>query len=316
MFEGSELELPLTNRNGSRVTGGLAITNHADGAHDNSILIDGEDVNGDLPGCIKLAVTNTSGGAALRTLIVALNVNSNPIGFEPVFEAETGAGGVTTPSSTCSGGGYKALSWTGSDEVELLSWVMNAARVQDAGGNAFRFLLRLAGAVSYLDLWLRLRVKGGTGDSVVGETDWAPVKAGDGLQELGPLPLPPGSLPPGATGMPLKLVLVARRQSAGSHALNLDYLALLAVDGFRRYQAVVPLPVTGQLVDDPLGVVASYQSGSGWLATHLALGAPLELEPGVSQRLSFFHDEEGGLAPVERSLSVRAWFRPRRCLPL
>ncbi len=114
--------------------------------------------------------------------------------------------------------------------MELLTWIMSAARVQDAGGNAFRFLLRrVQVAVSYPDLWLKLRVKGGEEDTVIGETDWALVRAGDELQELGPLPLPPGTLPPGAAGMPLKLVLVARRQAEGSHALSLDYMTLLAL---------------------------------------------------------------------------------------
>jgi hypothetical protein len=311
-FEGGEVELPLSNRNGSHATGGLAVHNHADSGHDNHVLIDGLDVPGDLPGRFKLVVTNTTSGAALRNLVAVLNIHSNPAGFEPVFEAESASGGVTNPSSACSGGSYKTLSWSVAEEVELLTWVMSAARVWDAGGNAFRFLLRLVNPPSYTDLWLKLRVKAGGQDTVIGETDWALVKAGECLQELGPSPLPPGALPSGASGTPLKLVLVARRQAAGGHTFSLDYLALLALDGYRRYQGIACLPAGAQLVDDPLWGVAAYQPGSGWLATHLAFGAPLELTPGVGQRLTFFHDEDGGLAPIERSLSIRAWYRPSR----
>ena len=108
------------------------------------------------------------------------------------------------------------------------------------------------------------------------------------------------------------MILVARQHSEGAHTLALDYMGLLALDGFKRYQALASLPANAQLVDDPVGGVASYQTGSGWLATHIAIGAPIELRPGVAQRLTFFQDEAGGLAPIERGLSVRAWYRPRK----
>ncbi len=129
------------------------------------------------------------------------------------------------------------------------------------------------------------------------------------IQVLVELPI---VLPPAVAGLPLKLVLVARRQAEGSHAFDLDYLTMLALDGYRRYLALVPLSTGGQLVDDPLGTVAAIQAGSGWLASHLAFGASLELVPGVGQRLTFIHDQEGGAAPVECSLLVRAWYRPGR----
>jgi hypothetical protein len=313
-FEGPEVELRLTNRNGSRVTGGLVVSNHADGEHDNHVLIDGIDVDGDLPVGFRLAVTNTS-TIALCNLVVGLNVHSNPPAFEAILEAEAGSGGTTQPAGDCSGGFNKLLSWSGSGETALLTWLVSAGRVADAGGNTFRYLIRFAQPVAYEDLWLKLCVRDGAGAAVVGETDWACVRDGECLQELGPLPLPPGQLPPGAAGMPLELVLVARQAGEGAHALALDYLALVALDGYRRYLALTGLRQNGQLVDDPVGGLASYQPGSGWMASHLAVGAPLEILPGVPQRLIFFQDEVGGLAPIERRVSVRAWYRPRKRLP-
>jgi hypothetical protein len=310
-FEGPEVELPLTNRSGARVTGGLVVFNHADGGHDNHVLIDGTDVGGDLPAGVKLAFTNTS-TTALRNLVMGLNVYSNPPAFEAILEAEAGSGGTTQPAGDCSGGFYRLSSWSGSGETALLTWLVSAGRVADAGGNIFRYLLRFAQPVAYEDLWLKLRVRGGAGAAVIGETDWACVLDGESLQELGPLPLPPGQLPPGSAGMPLELVLVARQAGGGAHALALDYLALIALDGYRRYLALTGLPQNGQLVDDPVGGLASYQPGSGWLASHLAVGAPLALLPGVIQRLTFYQDEIGGLAPILRSLTIRAWYRPRR----
>jgi hypothetical protein len=312
-FEGFEVELPLSNRNGAHQIGGITVHNHADSGHDNHVLIDGADLTGDLPACIRLAVTNAA-EPSLRDLIVCLNAHSNPTGFTGTLEAESGVGGTTLASTDCSGGSYQLLSWSGTDESELLSWLVNAGWVADAGGNVFRYLLRLVEPVAAGDMWLKLRVRGGADGAILGETDWALVKAGECLQELGPLPLPPGQLPPGATGMPMQLALVVRRWSEGDHTLAFDHLALLALDGFRRYRAIACLPQNGQLVDDPTGGVASFQPGSGWLATHQAIGAPLVLIPGISQRLTFFQDEDGGLAPIERRLCVRAWYRPRRSM--
>ena len=92
-------------------------------------------------------------------------------------------------------------------------------------------------------------------------------------------------------------------------------MALLALDGYRRYEALAGLPHDGQLVDDPVSGVAAYHPDLGWLATHLAPGAPLELPPGLTARLVFFQDQAGGLSPIDRSLSVRVWYRPRKRLP-
>jgi len=310
-FEGGEVELPLTNRNGTRVTGGLAVANHADAGHENFVCIDGSDLGGDLPARLKLELTNTGSGG-LRNLTATVNAHSNPAGFNAVLEAETGTGGTAQSAADCSGGGYTLLNWSGPDEAEVLTWLVGAGQVADAGGNVFRYLVRLAQPVSSTDLWLKLRVRGGSDSAVLGETDWAAVRAGESLQELGPLPLPPGQLPPGAAGMPLQLALVARQPGAGGHALAVDSLALLALDGCRRYEALSILPPNGRLVDDPLGTVSSFQPGLGWLATHRAIGAPLALLTGRTQRVTFFQDVAGGLSPIDQGLSVRIWYRPVR----
>ena len=150
-FEGSPAELPLTNCSGTCLTGGIQVDNHADAGHENFVRIEGADLGGELPGTLKLALANPAGGDPLGDLLVSLNQHSDPAGFAAVLEAEAGSGGTLVPDAACSGGSYRSLAWSGTGEVELLSWALSGTRVAACGGNAFRFLLRLAQPVTEED---------------------------------------------------------------------------------------------------------------------------------------------------------------------
>ena len=62
-FDGDQVELPLTGRAGSDVTGGIAIKNHtdADAADGSTVLIKAADAVSDLPAPLRLELLNTMG---------------------------------------------------------------------------------------------------------------------------------------------------------------------------------------------------------------------------------------------------------------
>ena len=59
-FDGEQVALPLSNRNGTRVTTGLAVSNHADSGHDNFVSIAADDLLTELPAPLRLEITNTT----------------------------------------------------------------------------------------------------------------------------------------------------------------------------------------------------------------------------------------------------------------
>jgi len=119
-WEGPEIELPLTNGNGTNVTGGLTVYNHDDGdaGHDNYVQIAGADVGGVIPAPAKIRTLNTYNSSARSAqFFVAHNAFSTPTSFAHILEAENRnyvAGGAAPTADTSSSGGYRqGISWAG-----------------------------------------------------------------------------------------------------------------------------------------------------------------------------------------------------------
>ena len=107
-FDGAETNVPLTNQNGSNVTGGLRIYNCNDGAtvdttykRNNYVEIAAASVLGDLPAPVKLSISSTS---AFNRLFIGLGW-ANSQAANRLYEAEVAAGSGTAWSGA-SGGQY------------------------------------------------------------------------------------------------------------------------------------------------------------------------------------------------------------------
>lgn len=309
-WEGPEAELPLTNGNGSRVTGGLTVYNHDDADHDNYVEIAAEDVTGDTPGPVKLQMQNTFDSTARAAqFFVAHNVLSNPGSFDHILEGESASGGTNVTDTSCSGGAYKSVSWTGDSEIELLRWDLSTAFLNAAAGNYFRILARFLTAPS-AETWLCFKIKMEL--TTIWEGAWIEAGSSYSLQDLDTLQLPPYLVGAGDL-YPLKLSLLGKRVGGGS--LYLDFLQMSPLDGWRK---LLPkgysLAYGALIVDDGIsGYLYTYGwSPAGKTGHYSSRGQPLLLRPQTAQRLYFLHDTDSGSAPIERTLQVRAWYRPRR----
>lgn len=306
----TEVAVPLSNSSGSNVTAGLTVSNHSDGGHENFVNIDGDDIDGVMPAPMRLELTNTYNNASRAyNIYVVQNVNSNPLTFPHILEAEAATtGGTTVANVAYSNGSAKTLSWAGSAETELLRWTLSSSLLQLAAGNTFRMLAFLP-TISF-PTWVKWRVKFEL--TTIYESAEVLVDTLFGIQDWGVLRLPPYMVD-ASNPYPLTLHLYGRAP-AGSGGMTLDFLQLSSTDGYRL---LAPrgygMQYTQRVVDDGmLGVVSSdFGVGGQEMGYYLGYGEML-LQPGQDQRLSFLANNSTGGVTIDRTLSVKAFYRPRR----
>jgi hypothetical protein len=126
-------------------------------------------------------------------------------------------------------------------------------------------------------------------------------------------------LPPWLQGISdpsaLTLRIKGTRVEAVETTVNLDYFYLLPLESYRMFNMTINLPYTGALVDNgPEGRVYSEAADeTGRMGNAVAYGQPIMVQPGALQRLYFLsHMGLSNTAPIDRTLSIQAWYRPRR----
>ncbi|GAP12903.1 hypothetical protein LARV_00643 [Longilinea arvoryzae] len=311
-WQGSLTALPLSNPNGANVTNGLTLFNHCDADALHANYADSNDAQGSLPAPARVELFHDLSGPEPVTDIW-LGEGAAPLPHD-LLEGEAATTTLTTQvigDSTCSGGGYRRVSWEGAAEVEILAWELNSNWLEQAGGRCFRPLLRFANLFDCADLQVHLQVH--SGGSVLFESPFQTLQPGARLQELAPVMLPPWSL---AADSPAGLALawIGRRVSGESTTLDLDFLALLPLRGWRRYWSLDGLPAGARLLDDPLEQrCVTLHPQNGELAGHVAQGPGLEVQPGQAQCFAalFATGSPAGMDTTAR-VRLKITYRPRR----
>lgn len=298
-WEAAEVELPL-RQGGAAVSGGLSVMNHVDGGqgHLNYVDIAAGDLRGDAAGALRLEMTNCA-ATNLGDVWVCLNAWGSPADFQHILEGEAGTGGSVVMQGGCSGGALRRVSVSASEST-LLAWALDQTQLAQCAGRVFRPLVRLAAAPVFTDVWLWWQVQ--LNGAVLWESPRDVLESGKAVQELPPLRLLPGSI---ANPRPLEVCLRGVG-AAGSYNLDVDFLQLCPLDGWRHYRAAAGVAPGETLVDDGFSGRVSTRASSGQALSHAVQGAPLLLPPGQAARLIFLHT--GG---VEDALMVRAFYRPR-----
>jgi hypothetical protein len=315
-WEGEETQIPLSNGGDNNNLTGLTVYNHDDmGAqHDNWVTIAAADVVGDLPAPPRLEITNNyNSGTRAATIFVAHNIFGNFVNLNHILEAESATGGTPTEDSDSSGGYYNAKSWAVTTETELLDWIISTTLLTACAGNYFRLLLRLATTLAYSDLWLRVKIKMEL--TTIWESEWSLAPNGFSLFELATAQLPAYLAGEGDI-YPAHLVLYGKRATAGTHTLNVDFLQLSPLDGWRKLQPQgYNLGYLARLVDDMIEdhLYTDSWDTPGKLGNYYTASAPLALLPNKTQRLYFLHDTDiGGGSAIIRTFSLKVFYRPRR----
>lgn len=323
-FEGAETELELSTSNAAAATGGRTIYNHDDSGtgHDNWVQIASTQVAGALPAPVRLQLTNTSGAArTYSTFYVATlaHVDMSALTAGMVLEAET-LNSTSTADANSSGGYYAARSYTASGDVvhtNSLIFDVSAAQVQQLAGRFCRVLARFQG-LGPAPIWVQMYLQD-TNNSELWRGPELLLQATTGdlrVKDLGAVPLPPADLGSGAATVRLVVQYRVVLSNGQTLTCNLDFVQITPVEYLRVVRVggspYVQVANNAAVVVDEIEDVAYFLTSGSRLAGMVRDGAPVMVAPGQTQRIMMLCDESGNAMNIGRTLSVRAWYRPRR----
>ncbi len=315
-FFSQEYPLPLSNSSGPPQESGLKIYNHNDvtEGHDNWFKVDPNSLQLTFPAFMRLQFENNFNGPDLGDFWVgSLPVKLGQPQPSLDFEAEEGSGGTVVSHSQASGGKYCQYSWSGENWQTLTSWILGPIEVSQLAGGSVLPLIRFFNPP--LSATLQMRILVYLQGNLVFEGPVTSHASGKGFASLDPLRLPLGELPMHSFARHHQLVLQAKQMEVGDHQLGLDDLLLLPQHSFVCYHALSGLSYPLKMVEDGMrGNSWSLQDGMEY-KSHNRIGSGLELQPNLPQYFWIFQTDTNKLAPIDRTLSVRAWYRRRWRLP-
>ena len=318
-WEGPEAQIPLTNGNGTNNTAGLNVYNCNDGTGDspnkknNYVEIAEGVVEGDLPAPIRLEMRNDYDSAnRLYNIWISQNVRSNPELFQHIIEGEAVTfGGSDTVSSSYSGGKLRAFTISGDNQQIIARWALDTNFLNRANKRWFKVLAALPNILPGYRLQCKITFPSGTPLTVVASSQEIQTTYSQ-ILEIGELQIPPWLLSSGDLSA-VDLTLYAKKVGGGT--IGIDYLQITPVDGYRvliprGYGAAYQVRVVDDGIDDQIWT-DGWSSG-GKTGHYTNIGKPIEFVPNKKQRLYFLQSGDTGDININRVLSVKAFYRPRR----
>lgn len=321
-WEGAETDVPLSNPNGTNLTTGINVYNCNDGAgatpnkRNNYVEIAAADVEGDLPAPMKLMVTNTYATNRLMNLWIGHNY-TDPANSIWNLEAEAADGVTAIAKSDCSGG-YEVSKTVNIDiPLALFIWTLTSAQISAAKGQWVHAIPRFSNADSLANIRFSFAIRWSPVRLIIWESDpFLPVS----LKKLAIMDMASFRLPPWlqASGdlSELQLAMYGQRTVSSDQPLSLDFLQLIPADGFRYLvNPMYGVPSTYRIVDDGISGELFQDDGADLNRAGVVsgYGDPILLQPNKLQRLYFLmHSSLAYTAEIDRSISVKATYRPRR----
>jgi hypothetical protein len=320
-WEGELTQIPLTNAYATDDLAGIQVDNTDDATYDCTVTINPEDVEGDIPAPIRLEMQldYNSGSRASKYFWISHNVNSDPANFPWVLEAESAVGGTPGAFATNSGGSRNTIPVT-AIETDILTWTLTAAQMAYAAGNLFHVLMRFS-TDDDTDTYYRLRIDDSTGVYTFWEGEQVQFSAQYALlvRDMGVIRLPPWRMAEGSKNTALNLVLTVQSVAGTSYNAVLDCLYLMPVDSFRFIHLNGAVGFQHRMVDDQIendlyvNTVLVLSPNSPRECSGIALGTPILLHPGKTQKLYFqSHASAANVSPIDMDHLVKIYYRPLR----
>lgn len=306
-WEGAETELAVSSYTEGAATGGRTLTN--DGIA-NYLSIASTQVTGTLPAPLRLNLLNPGAAADYRLFYIGNNAFGAVSSFVHYLQGEDAIAGYGTDkaSAACSGGNYNELS-VGTTGAYAIAWTVPAT-LTAAGGRWFRVIARLHGTVPS-GITVRPSMWDEDGLVMLWQGQATTLTAGQALQDLGSIPIPPG---PYSTGYGPVRLLLWMESASGTQTVNVDVVDLLGVDAYREFlQAGYSVATNESVVFDDIEGQHYVLSGSDRAPLFVPRGEPLVVYPGVAQRLVVVWSRStSGESPITYTFTARAYYRPRR----
>lgn len=324
-WEEAEKQIAISNGNGISNTDGLTVFNCSDGVgaspnkQHNYISMLSNAITGDLATPVRLEMTNTYNVATdLSHIFISHNYDSNPDTLDHILEAEDSVGGTPTVAATSSGGYYNAYTWTGDTQKQIARWVLSSELLAACAGRWFKLLAKFTGEIpTGIKLQAKITFPSGVILTIVDSAAEVAITGGTysslGVQEIGTLQIPPW-LPGESVLAPVDLTLYARKVGGGS--LNIDFIQLTPLNGYRilvpqgygvHYEEII--------VDDGIYqniYIDNWNGAAGKTGHYIGYGKQIMLQPGLAQRIYFLQRNMSAGAEPARTLSLKAFYRPRR----
>jgi len=284
------------------------------GALNNYLEIAAAQIGGVVKAPVRLELVNNN-GASITYEDIHIGTSHMPdianFGFTLEIEDWTSSG-TTTASAAASGGFYRAITWVGDNDTPLWAATLTKAQLAAARGGYFMVLVRLQGGTITADYSMRVRVM--LSNTVAYDGPTVTLTAGDNLQSLGAIQLPPSVTRQTA---PKAMNLQLRATKTGGGTLNLDCVYLIPLDSYRFLRQLdYAVPSSNTLYVDELwdrkGLVYAGDSTGGYYRVWVERGTKLALTPGIKQRLYIVHDESDGSSNIGREFTAKLYYRPRR----
>lgn len=313
-WEGARTAIALSNSNGTDLTSGLTVRNHDDAGagDDNWANIAAAAIGGALPAPLELKLVNASGGNRdYVNFHIANNIYGQALAHIIEGENTVSSGyGAAGSSAACSNGQYATL--TGAGWLNF-RWSIPSATLNLLAGRYMRILVRFH-VLNAADREVKVALYESNGIAVIARSPAAVARNGAiMIQDCGALPLPASQ--PGGSWAPHVLEVSVKTPS--SEQVAIDFVQLTPTEP-TLYRKVIQrgfyLPNGDALVDDGIEGLSYYEYAATGLRDliYVARTDPVHVWPGVDQRLLFLHD--GLSQAITWTLTVQAWYRPRRTL--
>src|SRR5512139_42549 len=325
-WEGAQETVPLTTYTASNSTAQVDLYNPSDsGTAANWIEVATADIDGDLPGSLKLKIQNKGGAAASPLVLHMGQWTKDDEGYPApndviLIEAENGI--FADPAdelaaATASNGKYISYSETypvAPNTIELVPiyWSLSKEELQIYDGRYYKFLMYLYDSTNAEDNNYQLRLKRGTTvifKGPVGRSTTAKGSTATNIRDLGIFRLPPynetliGSPHP----LVMELVITPSDTTVLTCVIKIDYILALPTDGYRYIQSVGPVANNDYIIDDgTLGLLYG-QHTDGTYPDVLGFGNQLYLIPTYDNRIYFLFNDD-----TLFTFGVNAYYRPRR----
>lgn len=306
---------------GAYATGGIAIRNHLDATagHANAVELepltelDAIAIAGDSRPVVRVELYNSTASSTFGTIYLSHEIlREGAAGMTTMYEGENATGIPSSQSDgNSSGGNFGRMTWSGSTEQDIAEWQLPTGVLAAGAGKWFKAMARFANTFAYTDLWLRLKLQ--IYSNVVYQSQKQLMAASYKLQSIGSLPIPP-SLGGLGTLSNISMILQATRTAGGSSTIDLDFMQMFALDGWRKYTPLnAGLANTNTLKDDGMnGKLYSLEGGDN-LSRYTAEGTPpLLATSGVVQRLRVLWERSDHTAVVDDTSTLRLYYRDRR----
>ena len=308
-WEGTLTQIPLTNASASNNTSGITIYNHDDSGanHDNYVQIAAADVGGSLPAPVKVELTNNTGGTlSYKWIWLASNAFCDPANFPHILEGEAfvAGGGTTGSNADSSSSSYATISVTGENYQQ---WTLPSALLTKGRGYDFHLMARFRSVNN--TVYIRPSIMEATGASTLWRGSETQVGVtSDAVIDLGVIPLPPGGYSSAYAAQRLQLYY----KTSSTVTVEVDFLAFFPANTFRRLAVIGPQAANSQITDDQPEGRAYVVNSSAETPAVVTSGVPLVVWPNILQRIYVLHSFNNGTAAIDKTLSVKMWYRPRR----